>query len=352
MWNQTALTRKLGITYPIIQAPMAGASSHPDLVAAVSNSGGLGSYGGGYLSPEKIQAVIDDIRSLTDRPFNFNLFIPAPFEDSHEKKARVREIMRPYFQELGLKDVPNPTAYAPSFEEQMEAVIEKRVPVFSFTFGIPDNKWIKRLKEAGIVTMGTATHLDEGIELKQAGIDFVVAQGKEAGGHRGTFLGPEKEALIATADLTAQLTTHLTVPVIAAGGIMDERGIARALKSGVHGVQMGTAFLTAEECPIHPGYKELLLNQKADQTELTRAFSGRFARGIRNRFLEEMRAYENVIPDYPIQNAITAPLRKAAAEKNQLEFFSLWAGQSAALCQQKKAKDLIKGWVEKLNATF
>ena len=262
----------------------------------------------------------------------------------------MRQVLKPYYQELGLEEVPNPTTYAASFDDQMEVVIEEKVPIFSFTFGIPNAKWIKRLKEAAIITIGTATHLKEAMELEKEGIDLIVAQGSEAGGHRGTFIGSEKEALIKASTLIPELVHAVNIPVIAAGGIMEGRGIHAMLSLGAQAVQMGTAFLTAAECPIHAGYKDVLLNLDDDQTALTRAFSGRFARGIRNRFLEEMEPYETQIPDYPIQNALTSPLRKAASKQNRLEFMSLWAGQGGALCQKKKVKDLIEQWVKEINA--
>ncbi len=350
MWHKTDVTKKLGITYPIIQAPMAGASSHPDLVAAVSNAGGLGSYGGGYLSSEKIYETIKKIRNLTDRPFNFNLFVPNSYEDSKEKKEDMLQTLTPYFHKLGLKNVPNPSKYAPTFDEQMEVIIEEKVPIFSFTFGIPSEKWIKRLKKAGIVIIGTATHIKEAIELEKQGIDCIVGQGSEAGGHRGTFIGSEKEALIGTFALIPQIIDRVNIPVIAAGGIMNSKGIYAALSLGAQAAQIGTAFLTSDECPIHTDYKNLLLNLDEDQTVLTRAFSGRLARSIRNRFLDEMKIYEDQILDYPIQNALTSPLRKAASEQGALEFMSLWAGQGAPLCQKKKAKDFIDQWVKEINA--
>jgi len=191
------------------------------------------------------------------------------------------------------------------------------------------------------VTIGTATHLAEAIELEKRGVDFIVAQGGEAGGHRGTFIGREEEALLSTKELIKAFKESIKTPLIAAGGIMNREGIQEAMRRGVYGVQMGTAFLTAKECPIHTKYREIiLLTQKKDNTELTRAFSGRLARGIRNRFLTEMK--DVPVPDYPIQNALTRNLRQAAAQQNREEFMSLWAGQKAYLCQDKTASDLIQ----------
>lgn len=331
-------TEKLNLRYPLIQAPMAGPTSHPNLTAAVSNAGGLGSYGAGYLSAEKLREVIRAIRLQTEAPFNINLFVSAPFEEDAAKIERSMRAMQPYFEELGVS-MERPASYAPSFDEQMAVVIEEKVPVFSFTFGIPEEKWLEKLKGEGSVLIGTATHLEEGLELEKRGVDFIVAQGKEAGGHRGTFLGKEEAALVATEELVKQLKKQVKRPIIAAGGIMNRKDVVRAMDWGACAVQMGTAFLTTEECPIHPKYREILLKQEKDNTRLTKAFSGRLARGIRNQFLEEMETVD--VPDYPIQNALTRPLRQAASAQSRTEFMSLWAGERAFHCKQQSAAALI-----------
>jgi len=200
MWNPTKLTTRLHLSCPIIQAPMAGASSHPSLTAAVSNAGALGSYGAGYLPAEKVRKVIRAIRCQTDRCFNLNLFIPSLIKDETSKIKSSLKAMEPYFQELDIEPM-EAASYAPSFDDQIRVVIEEKVPVFSFTFGIPEEKWLAELKANGIVVMGTATHLQEALELERRGVDFIVGQGTEAGGHRGTFLGKEEEALIPTHEL-------------------------------------------------------------------------------------------------------------------------------------------------------
>lgn len=344
MRHQTQLTQKLEIQFPIIQAPMAGASSHPHLTASVSNAGALGSFGAGYLPGDQIRKVIQKIRKETDRPFNLNLFVPSDYNEDPLKKEASLTLMSSYFEGLGLDPI-NPHDYAPSFEEQMAVVIEEKVPVFSFTFGIPESHYLEKLKANGTWMIGTATHLQEALELENRGVDFITLQGSEAGGHRGTFLGREEDALIPIRELAFEVKSKLATPCIAAGGIMEGRGIQEALEWGVCGVQMGTAFLTAKECPIHPKYREILLNQDQDNTALTRAFSGRLARSIRNRFLDEMEEWKDQIPDYPIQNALTQPLRQAAAQQNQPELMSLWAGQKAMLCQDKSVADLIEEWI-------
>ncbi|WP_420420638.1 NAD(P)H-dependent flavin oxidoreductase [Simkania sp.] len=315
------LTERLKLPFPLIQAPMAGPASHPDLTAAVSNAGGLGSFGAGYLSADKIREAIHAIRFQTEAPFNLNLFVPGKFEVNAAKIKASMEAMQPYF------------------EEQMSVVIEEKVPVFSFTFGIPEEKWLRQLKGEGTVLIGTATHLEEALALEQSGVDFIVAQGKEAGGHRGTFIGKEEDALDSTEVLVKELKRHVQTPIIAAGGVMNREDVKQALEWGACAVQMGTAFLTTQECPIHPKYRQILLAQEEDNTRLTRAFSGRLARGVRNRFLDEMERIN--VPDYPIQNALTRPIRQAASAQARTEFMSLWAGERAFLCQQQSVASLI-----------
>lgn len=222
-------------------------------------------------------------------------------------------------------------------------ILEDRVPVFSFTFGVPDEGQLSALKEAGTVVMGTATTVREGRILEERGVDVVVGQGSEAGGHRGTFVGDFEDALVGTMALVPQLADSLSVPVVAAGGIMDGRGLAAALVLGAEGVQMGTAFLPCPESGIHPKYKEAVLEAESEETTLTRAFSGKPARGIRNRFMEEMKGSE--VPAYPIQNAYTRDIRAAAAKEDRIEFMSLWAGQAASLGQAVPAAEVVESVV-------
>ncbi|CAN5333909.1 nitronate monooxygenase family protein [soil metagenome] len=329
MGLDTELTRLLGVEHPIIQAGMAGGATTPELVAEVSEAGGLGTIGAAYLTADAIREAINKVRALTERPFAVNLFVPENFGPSLHDPEEVNAPLAHYREELGIEAPAEIPSYAQPFEDQLTVVLEERVPVFSFTFGVPDEGYLSALKEAGIVVMGTATTMREGRVLEERGVDAVVGQGSEAGGHRGTFTGNFEDALVGTMALVPQLADSLSVPVVAAGGIMDGRGLAAALVLGAEGAQMGTAFLPCPESGIHPKYKEAVLGAESEETALTRAFSGKPARGIRNRFMEEMEGRE--VPAYPVQNAYTRDIRAAAAEEDRIELMSLWAGQAARL---------------------
>jgi nitronate monooxygenase len=348
----TRVTRLLEIDHPVIQAPMAGGITTPGLVAAVSNAGGLGSLGAGYLAPEAIREAISEVRSLTNRPFAVNLFIPEQPDETPERVRRVNDLMEPYRAELGI-DTPNEVGpYAQAFADQLAVVIEERVPVFSFTFGVPEAAQISSLKEAGITTIGTATTVREALTLEATGVDIVTGQGAEAGGHRGTFLGDFADAEVGTFALVPQLADALQTPVIASGGIADGRGLAAALALGAEAVQMGTAFLVCEESGAHPEYKKAVLEATENSTTITRTFSGKPARAIKNRFLGELEEHEKEIPPYPIQNAWTKDIRDAAKEQSRPEFMSLWAGQAASLSRSTPAADVVEGVVNGARATL
>jgi nitronate monooxygenase len=236
-----------------------------------------------------------------------------------------------------------PERFAPSFEEQMKVVLEERVPVFSFTFGMLDAEWIQALKERDTVVIGTATTVREAVALEQSGVDMVVAQSAEAGGHRGTFLGRIEDALIGGMALIPAVVDAVRVPVIAAGGIMDGRGIAAAMALGAQAAQLGTAFLTCKESGAHALHQQAVLSATEESTVLTRAFSGKPARGIRNRFIEEMADAD--VPDYPVQNALTREIRQAAGQKGRPEYMSMWAGQGTRLSREMTAEALVKALV-------
>lgn len=349
-WSRTPLTQRLALKYPIIQAPMAGGPSTPALVAAVSNAGGLGSLAGAYLAPEQLRSAIQEVRALTDRPFAVNLFIPTQYREDAAQIARAQELLAPLLQELGVNPTTNkpPKQYLPPYTEQLAVVLEEAVEVFSFTFGVPRPEQLEALRQRGITTIGSATHVLEAIVLEESGVDMVVAQGLEAGGHRATFLGTPEQGLIGTLALVPLLGDYLRIPVIASGGIMDGRGIAGALTLGSAGVQMGTAFLATPESGAHPKYKELLQSGTEINTVLTRAFSGRMARGLRNRFIEKLAAVEAQFPEFPIQNALTRGLRDAAAKQDKAEFMALWAGQGCGQCQTRPAAELMMLWVKQV----
>lgn len=347
MKPMTALAKKLAIQFPIIQAPMAG-SATPLLAAAVSNAGGLGSLGGAYMQAEALRDTIRKIRELTDKPFSINLFIPNehPASATEEQIQQACKLIEQASAELNYKTQPVPAPYAPDFEEQMQVIIEEKVPVFSFIFGLLSETWIAKLKKNKAIIIGTATNVSEAILLEKSGIDMIVAQGSEAGGHRGTFIGDKEAGLIGLFSLLPQLVSQLKIPVIAAGGIMNGKGIAAAHLLGASAVQMGTAFLSCTESEISTKYKQLLLETKKDNTVLTSAFSGRFARGIRNKFIERMSGpIEQILP-FPIQNAMTRGMRNEAGKQHCTDFMSLWAGQSAHLCREIPVAKLMRELVD------
>ncbi|CDH43196.1 NAD(P)H-dependent flavin oxidoreductase [Candidatus Contendibacter odensensis] len=344
-WSNTVLTEQLGIRYPIIQAPMAGGPGTPQLAAAVSNAGGLGSLAGGYLQPESLRQAIAEVRALTDRPFAVNLAVSAPAKVDPAQMTRAHELLAPYRAELGLPPEPPALPEPPEFEEQLDVVLEEGVAALSFIFGVPDLVYLELLREAGIVTLGTATHLLEAIVLEESGVDFIIAQGAEAGGHRGTFIGHPEQGLVGILALAPLLSKHIAVPIIAAGGIMDGRGIAAARVLGAAGVQMGTAFLTCPESGAHPAYKALLREGSEIATTLSRVFTGRFGRVLRNRLSDGLRSHEAELPGFPSQLFLTQDLRQAAAERNRTDFMALWAGQGCHLCEERPAAELIATWV-------
>jgi nitronate monooxygenase len=331
--------RTLGIRHPVIQAPMAGGTTTPALVAAVSEAGGLGSLGAAYMTPAAIRDAIVEVRARTEKPFAVNLFIPADYEVDPNRIERSRQLLEPYRRELGVAEPSLPedlqtTRYREDFDEQLAVVIREQAPVFSFTFGSLPKATVARLKERGVTVIGTATTVEEGEYLEGAGVDAVVAQGAEAGAHRGTFLGSFESSMVGTMALVPQLVDALGIPVIASGGIMDGRGLAAALCLGAQAVQMGTAFLTCEESGAPAVHKAAVLAATGDDTAITRAFSGRPARGLRNRFLLEVAEHEADLPAFPVQNALTRDVRAAAGKQGRPEFMSLWAGQAARLARR------------------
>ena len=341
MWPTTRITKILQIDLPIIQAPMAGVST-PSLVAAVSNAGGLGSLALGYQQPEAMRAAICATRLLTDKPFAANLFIPEPHAASPRQIKRMQTLLQAVCPRIIREFTPVSPPFIPAFDAQLQIIIEEKVPVLSFTFGCLSDSWIRKLKQHRILLIGTATTAAEAILLEQKGIDIIVAQGMEAGGHRGSFLKSTTDSLLGNFALIPQIVDQVRVPVVAAGGIMDGRGILASLHLGAAGVQMGTAFLATPESAAHPLYKNAVLSLSEDNTTLTTAFSGKLARSIRNKFTETMANFQDQILDYPIQNTLTRQIRELAAKKNLTRYLSLFAGQNSCLCREITAKNLIR----------
>ncbi len=342
---QTALTEKLNLQFPIIQAPMAGGATTPELIAAVSNAGGLGSLGAGYMTPTEIKQAIKKIRELTNKPFAVNLFIPEKHQVTADQMKNACQDINQCCAELNIKIEPAKEPYAQSFKEQINVLLEEKIPVFSYVFGMLDPSLIAQFKKNHTFLIGTATTLAEARLLEKTNIDAIAAQGSEAGGHRGSFLNKAEDSLIELFDLLPQLVNEIKIPIIACGGIMNGKGIAAAIKAGASAVQMGTAFLTCIEAGIPDVYKQVLLTQKQDNTVLTRAFSGKLARGIRNKFINCMNKKKENILSYPIQNALTNPMRKRAIINSNIDFMSLWAGKSATLCRYCSAHELINNLI-------
>ena len=333
MWPK-ALLALCKIEHPIVLAPLAGGPG----------TRALGSLGAGYLAPHALRDDIRKVRALTSRPFLVNLFAHAgssPPAPSAEETARAVAFVAPFRAEVGLVGEPALPA-PPSFRDQLAVVLEESVPVFSVTSGTLGREDVQAIQRRGTIVMGTATTPDEARELVAAGMQAVVAQSSEAAGHRATFASPPDKALVGMMALLPRIADAVNVPVIAAGGIMDGRGIAAALALGASGVQLGTAFLACPESGASPAYKAAVLAARhgGDPTVLTSAFSGRLARALSNRFAEA--ATRAPILPYPQQNALTGELRQAAAKAGKSDLLSLWAGQAVGLARSLPARELVQ----------
>ena len=337
-----SLRTALALPTPIVQGPMTG-SDTPALAAAVSGAGGLGMLGCGARSPAAMAEAAAEVRRRTDRPFGMNLFVqdtPAP-DAATVADALAR--LAPLYAEFGLQPTV-PAHWCEDFGAQFEALLAARPAVASFTFGILDATAVERLHRAGCCVIGTATTVAEAVAWAEVGADAVCASGMEAGGHRGSFLGDFAASLVGTLALVPQCVDALRprgVAVVAAGGIMDGRGIAAAQALGAEAVQMGTAFLVCDEAGIAPAYRQALCRATATDTRTTRIFSGRPARGIVNAMMDRLAADESFVPAYPVQNALTGALRRAAAQAGNADYLSLWAGQGVAAVRPMPAAALV-----------
>lgn len=346
MWTPTQAARLLGIEVPIIQGPFGGNFSTVALAAAVSNGGGLGSFGAQAYSAKDIRRVIGELRAATDRPFNINLWVsdrdtPAP---SRADFAAQTAALQPWHDELGITPPPFPESLGDSFERQVEAVLDTRPPVFSFVFGIPPDEILAACKKRGIITLGAATTIEEALALEAAGVDLVLATGFEAGGHRPSFLKRAEDSLHGTLALVPRVVDAVKIPVIAAGGIADGRGVAAALRLGAGAVQIGTAFLACEESGAPEFHRRQLLGGQAGDTALTRAYTGRLARFIRNRFTEETR--DRPLLPFPWQSHAAAALKTAAMTQERAGLAALYAGQGAPLIRHHRAEQLLRSLIE------
>ena len=351
-WNQNRLTAKLGIEYPIIQGPFGGLSSQR-LTAAVSNFGGLGSFGALSLPPDAIKDVIAEIRSLTSKPFAMNLWISM--EDEAARTADENAFNRslaPLVADLVELGVPRPAykPYSPKrFEAQARVLLDANVPVFSFIFGIPPQEILEECRARNIVTIGVATTPDEATALQEAGVDAIAASGFEAGGHRGSFLRAAEDSLTGTLSLVPQVVDTVDAPVIAAGGIGDARGVIAALALGAEGVQMGTAFLACEESGASRLHRETLRQRNAGRTALTKGFTGRLARAVQNRLMENLNRKEVEILPYPLQRDLVRNLAIAAEAAGRADLVPMWAGQSANLSTCVDVPAFLTSLVEEIS---
>jgi len=348
--NPSEFARQLGALYPVIQAPMAGGITTPELVAAVSRAGALGSLAGGMLAPAVLRKTLAAIRALGCQDFSVNLFVLDEPQAAAPALHAALKHLEPHFAALGVPAAV-PERFCESTELQLQVLIETPVPLASFAFGLLDPARVADLHRVGTRVVGTATTVAEAVAWADAGADAVCAQGLEAGGHRGGFVANLSHEQLGTLALVPQIRAAVGIPVIAAGGIMNGAGIAACLALGASAAQLGTAFLCCDEAGTHPLWKRKLLEEPALETGLTVAFSGRPARGLRNRFMNDMAPFAGEIPPYPIQNALTAPLRARAAQLGDADHMSLWAGQAHALVRSAPAARIVQQLVAEAGAT-
>ncbi|RII83555.1 nitronate monooxygenase family protein [Neopusillimonas maritima] len=344
MNNLNPFTTRLGIHHPIIQAPMAGVAT-PMLAAAVSNAGGLGSLGIATSSALQARQMIEQTQALTSRPFNVNVFCHEPPLRDKKREAAWLEHLKPLFMECGASLPTSLSEMYKSFigdDEVFNMLLDTRPAVVSFHFGLPSTEQIKALRNLGICTLATATNLEDARRIQARGIDAIVAQGIEAGGHRGLFSTDAIDEKLSTSVLVRLLVKNVNLPIIAAGGIMDGQGIKAALTLGAAAAQLGTAFILCPESAANEGYRAALKSERAASTCLTSAFSGRPARGIRNRFINHAELATAPEPAaYPIAYDAAKQLNAAAANRGNHEFAAHWAGQAALTARELPAAELV-----------
>ncbi|MDZ3824548.1 MAG: nitronate monooxygenase [Pseudoxanthomonas sp.] len=354
-WRNSDLAARLGIARPVVQGPFGGGLSSVELVVAVGEAGGLGSFGAHHLEGDGIRSVAADIRRRSDRPFALNLWLPHAEEgespvaaveaSDHDRHARE---LAPWYAQLGLEAPPPPPRYLPDFDAQVEAVLAARPAVFSFVFGVPAAGLLDRCRALGILTLGTATTVAEARALDDAGVDAIVASGFEAGGHRVSFLRRPEDCLTGGLALLPQVVDAVRAPVVAAGGIADGRGIVAALSLGASAVQIGTAFLACRQSNASELHRERLFDTAADDTVLTRAFTGRLARGIRNDLATAVPPGGHA--PYPLQGWLTGALRAAALREGRGDLVPLWCGQAAGLLRDRDGAALMARLASEVDA--
>lgn len=339
----------LGTVLPLIQAPMAGVQGHA-LAAAVCNAGGLGSIPAAMLSLDALRAELTQLTALTDKPYNVNFFCHTPPQPDAARDAIWQQALQPFYKELGLSAadiVPGP-GRAP-FSDQVADVVEAfKPPVVSFHFGLPSPQLLARVKSWGSRVLGNATTMEEALWLQAQGVDAIIAQGVEAGGHRGIFLSDDLSTQVGTMALLPQIVQAVTVPVIAAGGIADAAGVAAAMALGASAVQIGTAYLCCPESTTSALHRAVLQSPSARHTALTTLFTGRPARGIMNRLMRELGPLSPAAPAFPLATSAIAPLRARAESQGSTDFTPLWSGQNASHCRHVPAAEVTRALAEGL----
>lgn len=341
-WRDRRLVELLGIEHPVVQAPMAGIST-PQMAIAASEAGGLGSIAAAMLTPEALRSELQIVQQATGRPINVNFFVHKPPVADPAREGAWRRRLEGYYRELGLSpdDVAGGPARAPFSAAMCDIVLEFKPRVVSFHFGMPDAGLVRRLKDAGTIVVSSATTVEEARWLEAKGCDAVIAQGNEAGGHRGIFLSDDIARQPGTMALVPQVVDAVKVPVIAAGGIGDGRGIAAALALGAAGVQVGTAFLLTPEARTTALHRKALAEAGDDSTTLTNVFTGRPARGIVNRYVREVGPMSPDAPAFPLAAGLSGPLRTAAEARGSAEFMPLWSGQAPGFAREMPAGELV-----------
>lgn len=348
MFKTLEIQQLLGIDKPIIQAPMAGTSS-PELVAAVSNAGGLGSFAAAPLAPDQLKAVLRSIRELTPHPFNVNLFARSTEKSlPGQPTAAFKQLLEQYHKEKGLQDLTAPKRLFGPCDEQLQVLIEEKVPVISFHFGVEEDQ-VNKIHSAGLKVICSATSVSEAEHLERLGVDAIIAQGAEAGGHRGTYLDHPTLPLVGTLALLPQIVDAVDTPVIAAGGIMDGRGMVACSALGAKAVQLGTAFLGCTEAPVPDLWRHSLSQADATDTVVTSAISGKPARGLANRFVKEVEALTEPLQPYPWHYAMSAPLRQQAIKSGDPDFMVMWSGQGVGLFREMSVAKLIQSLMQEAN---
>ena len=341
--RQSTLQQLLGIELPIIQAPMAGVQGSA-LAIAVSNAGALGSLPCAMLAPDAIRNELAAIRAQTSKPVNVNFFCHVPSAPDPEREATWRASLSPYYKEFGIDATTIPVAAGrnPFTEEAAQVISEFKPSVVSFHFSLPSPELLARVKSWGAKLLCSATTVDEARWLESHGVDAIIAQGLEAGGHRGMFLSDDLTTQVSTFALLPQIVRAVNVPVIAAGGIADATGVAAAIKLGAAGVQVGTAYLLCPEATTSQVHRAALKSDAARHTALTNLFTGRFARGIVNRVMRELGPVSSAVPAFPFATAGIAPLRAKAESQGSGDFSPLWAGQNVSGCKEISAAQLTR----------